>query len=149
MRYISELYDYLVKSLKLDYSKGHYWVEQGGLKFGSGDENEAFQVDYVGHIAITGYKLPIDQLLYFLVQFLKKNQPLLAGSDEKPVFEYENLKRDEHNVYFSIPIQEIVKASAIAEGISLEAVDPPPAVEPWAMHTVTATAQHTPGGSSD
>ncbi len=89
--------------------------------------NEHFEIQYTANIVITNYSAEFDQLAYWLLLWLRTNQP--DHSEEAVRFGADILNSTTKDLSLTIALSETIKVEQTAEGTLLHHVDEP-TIEP-------------------
>jgi len=103
------------------------FADNGQILADASGTNDHYEFRYKGNIIITNYSGRADQLSYWLLQWLKTNQP--EHSQETIQFEADILNDDSVDLSLTIDLNETVKVESTAEGIVLHHADEP-SIEP-------------------
>lgn len=85
--------------------------------------NEHFEFKYTGNIIITNYSGQLDQLAYWLLLWLKVNQP--DHAEEAVNFDADILNDVTGDISLTINLSETIKVEQTVDGILLHHVDEP------------------------
>ena len=103
------------------------FADSGIIKSNANGTNQHFVFEYKANVIIKNYSGKVDQLAYWLLQWMKVNQP--DHPEEAVIFEADILNDDSADLSLTIDINETVKAEETEEGLVLNHVDEP-SIEP-------------------
>ncbi len=109
--------------LGLDESDLLIYTEDGVVTTYPSRENENFRLGYQVHIIVTDYTLPMDQLFFFLAQWMASNE---TGHRPDAIrFEADIIDHRSADISISVDLTETVTVERTADGILLTHEDDP------------------------
>jgi hypothetical protein len=112
------------------------FADSGQIISSASGTNEHYEFKYKGNIIISNYSGQADKLAYWLLQWMKANQP--DHLDDPIQFEADILNDDSVDLSLTIELNETVKIEQTADGILLHHVDEP-SIEPIPLDAATWT----------
>jgi hypothetical protein len=103
------------------------FADSGQVIANASGTHEHYELRYKGNIIITNYSGRADMLAYWLLQWLKVNQP--EHPDEALQFDADILNDDSVDLSLTIDLNETIKVEQTVDGIVLHHVDEP-SIEP-------------------
>jgi len=112
------------------------FADSGQIISSASGTNEHYEFNYKGNIIISNYSGAADQLAYWVLQWMKINQP--DHLDDPIQFEADILNDDSVDLSLTINLNETVKVETTVDGIVLHHVNEP-SIEPVLLDAATWT----------
>lgn len=103
------------------------FADSGLIVADASGTNEHYEFRYKANIIISNYSGPADKLAFWVLQWMKVNQP--EHNQEAIQFEADILNEDSVDLSLTIDLNETVKVESTVDGILLHHVDEP-SIEP-------------------